>query len=312
MLLSSFFFLFFFGVLSALECPLFFKLLELGCGQITSFPLASSAVLYGLPVMMQVFPLFVAFRTLAWLILGTGEITYIVMCGACRCVGGDADMTVSLSRGGASVSRSGGGATVSRSGGGASVSRSGGGASVSRSGGGASVSRSGVASENDSGFGWVCRLQEVFEPHHKYVGLHTPCIVRYCDCASFISSSFILFLGKINDGGINDPAALMQMSTVTSCPLSADDCEPTCFFPRLAIILVNWVRWLFLSRLYCRPKNVLTAAWLPGCLAAWLPGCLAAWLPGCLAAWLIVLARAADVGSGVLKELLSLWRAIKS
>ena len=52
-----------------------------------------------------------------------------------------------------------------------------------------------------------------------------------------ISSSFILFLGKMNNGGINDPAALMQISTVTSCPLSADDSEPTCFFPRLAIIL---------------------------------------------------------------------------
>ena len=50
-----------------------------------------------------------------------------------------------------------------------------------------------------------------------------------------ICSSFILFFGKMNNGGIN--AALMQMSTVTSCPLSADDSEPTCFFPRLAIIL---------------------------------------------------------------------------
>ena len=67
--LFSLVFLFFFDVLLAFGCPLFFKLLELGCGQVTSFPLASSAVLYGLPVMMQVFPLFVAFRTVAWLVL---------------------------------------------------------------------------------------------------------------------------------------------------------------------------------------------------------------------------------------------------
>ena len=58
--LSSFFCLFFFDVLSAFGSPLFFELIELGCGQVTSFPLASSAVLYGLSVMMQVFPLFVA------------------------------------------------------------------------------------------------------------------------------------------------------------------------------------------------------------------------------------------------------------
>ena len=118
-------------------CPLFFELLELGCGQVTSFPLASSAVLYGLPVMVQVFRLFVAFCTVAWLIFGTGELTDITMCDACRCVGGesgDADTTVCLSRGGASVSRSRGGASVSRSRGGASVSWSHGGASVSPGG----------------------------------------------------------------------------------------------------------------------------------------------------------------------------------
>ena len=113
-------------------CPLFFELLELGCGQVTTYPLASSAVLYGLPVMMQVFPLFVALRTVAWLIWVPAK-QPILQC---------ADMTVTLSRGGASVSRSRGGASVSRSAGGASVSRSRGGASVSRSCGGASVSRS--------------------------------------------------------------------------------------------------------------------------------------------------------------------------
>ena len=55
--------------------------------------------------------------------------------------------------------------------------------------------------------------------------------------ARSINSSFLLFLGKMNNGGINDLEALIQISTVTSCPLSADDSEPTCFFPRLAIIL---------------------------------------------------------------------------
>ena len=55
--------------------------------------------------------------------------------------------------------------------------------------------------------------------------------------ARSINSSFILFLGKMNNDSINDPAALMQISTVTSCPFSADDHKPTCFFPRLAIIL---------------------------------------------------------------------------
>ena len=40
--------------------------------------------------------------------------------------------------------------------------------------------------------------------------------------------------------GMNKPAVLLQMSTVTSCPLfglSADDSDPTCFFPRAATIL---------------------------------------------------------------------------
>ena len=82
--------------------------------------------------MVQVFSLFVAFRSVAWLMLGTGETTEITMSGTCRCVGGDAEVTVSRLRGGASLSRSRGGASVSRSGGGASVSRSRGGASVSR------------------------------------------------------------------------------------------------------------------------------------------------------------------------------------
>ena len=64
----------------------------------------------------QVFPLFVAFRTVTWL-----------------------DMTVSVSRDGTSASWSRGGASVSRSPRGASVYRPRGGASVFRSGGGASV-----------------------------------------------------------------------------------------------------------------------------------------------------------------------------
>ena len=54
--------------------------------------------------------------------------------------------------------------------------------------------------------------------------------------ARSISSSFILFL-KMSNGSILDPAALMQISAVTSCPLSADDSEPTCFFPQLEMIL---------------------------------------------------------------------------
>ncbi|KAI0241229.1 Crustacean calcium-binding protein 23 [Lamellibrachia satsuma] len=77
----------------------------------------------------KVFPLFGAFHTVAWLILGIGETTEITTCGACRCRSG----------GGASVSRSGGGASVSRSRGDPSVTRSRGGASVSRSGGCASM-----------------------------------------------------------------------------------------------------------------------------------------------------------------------------
>ena len=57
--------LFIFDVLSAFECPLFVELHELSCVQVTRLHLASSAVLYRLPVLMQVFPLFVAFCTVS-------------------------------------------------------------------------------------------------------------------------------------------------------------------------------------------------------------------------------------------------------
>ena len=130
-----------------------------------------SLVVGRLPVPLWPFSLFVAFRTVAWLILGTGETTDIALYGAGRCVGGDADMMVSLLCGGTLVSRSRGGPSVSRSRGGASVSRSRGGASVSRSGaaaliyrslGGASVSRSDGGA---SVFGWRTRLVEQQQNH---------------------------------------------------------------------------------------------------------------------------------------------------
>ena len=35
--------------------------------------------------------------------------------------------------------------------------------------------------KNGSCFGWVCMLQEVLETHHKDVGLHPSCLVRYSD-----------------------------------------------------------------------------------------------------------------------------------
>ena len=58
----------------------------------------------------------------------------------------------------------------------------------------------------------------------------------------FINSSFIRFLGNMNSGGKKKPAAFMQISTVTSCPISADDSDPTCFLPRVATYLKDDAR----------------------------------------------------------------------
>ncbi|CAH1992951.1 unnamed protein product [Acanthoscelides obtectus] len=42
---------------------------------------------------------------------------------------------------------------------------------------------------------------------------------------------FLFFRGNMSAGGINFPVAEQQHMAVTSCPLSADEIEPTCFFP---------------------------------------------------------------------------------
>jgi hypothetical protein len=47
--------------------------------------------------------------------------------------------------------------------------------------------------------------------------------------------AFLFFLGKISAVGINFPEAEQQHKAVTSCPLSADEMEPTCFFPFVEI-----------------------------------------------------------------------------
>ncbi|CAH1988101.1 unnamed protein product [Acanthoscelides obtectus] len=42
---------------------------------------------------------------------------------------------------------------------------------------------------------------------------------------------FLFFRGNMSAGEINFPVAEQQHMAVTSCPLSADEIEPTCFFP---------------------------------------------------------------------------------
>ena len=80
-----------------------------------------------------------------------------------------------------------------------------------------------------------CMLKEVYELHHRcgIAAILSRALLRLTRAGGgswSINSSFILYLGKMNNSGINDRAALMQISTVTSCPLSTDDSEPTCFF----------------------------------------------------------------------------------
>ena len=53
---------------------------------------------------------------------------------------------------------------------------------------------------------------------------------------SSINSGFILTLGHTTMGGTNDPVADMQISVVTSVPLSAYVRAPTCLLPLRAII----------------------------------------------------------------------------
>ena len=71
------------------------------------------------------------------------------------------------------------------------------------------------------------------------MGLHASGSVRStlqrCGIASILSRALLRLMRGC--AVLNDQTALMQISTVTSCPVSADDSEPICFFPRLAIIL---------------------------------------------------------------------------
>ena len=51
---------------------------------------------------------------------------------------------------------------------------------------------------------------------------------------NFMSSAFILTLGKTKRGGINVPIMFIHISTETSCPRSAESNPPTCRLPVLA------------------------------------------------------------------------------
>ena len=109
-------------------------------------------------------------------------------------------------------------------------------------------------------------------------------------CARSINLSFILFLGKMTKGGMKDPAALMQISTITSWPfsLSAGDSDPHLFLAPICDYFVVDAIWFAYWTCSINSKKALTVPWLN---------------PP---------ARAADVGSGILKEIASLWRAMNS
>ena len=109
------------------------------------------------------------------------------------------------------------------------------------------------------------------------------------------NASFTRTSGKINIGGINVPAALLQITAVTRLPRSADVWVPTCFQPLSATIFEGhpWSVVIPLSS---------TLNIFPGVI--FFPSLVSSSISKNEYTFVLLnyLARAADVGSGVRKE----------
>jgi hypothetical protein len=119
---------------------------------------------------------------------------------------------------------------------------------------------------------WLHNTDEMFKPSSETFKVYPSGRVTNEDRTSRSTICLLRFLGNIHNGGTKHPAALMQRTTVTFLPRSANDKAPTCFLPYFQVGELNscytfsiyiedpfwWKLVLVNFRLHIISKNVST------------------------------------------------------